>query len=170
MENKSGLMRWAADLRYNHPAADGASPGSGTSLSEPGFLARSVQRPQDVLTDHRAFAAVRSSDPALLVEAAKREAAEAKQQGLPRAPTVAPDDSPRPLAKPIQGSDGRWRLINSGLFSPDGLKHPRAWLPAKEEVFETPLERRRLEGRREFEGRLALVQHGAAGAKGSARL
>ena len=51
-----------------------------------------------------------------------------------------------------------------------GLKHPRAWLPAKEEVFEKPLERRRLEGRREFEGRLALAQHGAAGAKGSARL
>ena len=51
-----------------------------------------------------------------------------------------------------------------------GLKHPRAWLPAKEEVFETPLERRRLEGRREFEGRLALVQHGAARAEGGARL
>ena len=42
MENKSGLMRWAADLRYNHPAADGATPGSGTSLSEPGVTGAMV--------------------------------------------------------------------------------------------------------------------------------
>ena len=148
MENKAGIMRWAADLRFNHPNVDGATPGSGTSLSEPGFLARSARRPQDVLTDHKAFAAVRSSDPRLLVEAAKREYANEKAQGLTH-------------TTPTQDGDGRWRLINKGLHSFEGLKHPRAWRPAKEEVFETPQEQRRLEGDREFQGRLALVQNTA---------
>ena len=62
-------MRWAADLRYNYPDADGAVPGPGTSTREPGFLARSSQRPDDVITDYRDFAANRSSDPAETVEA-----------------------------------------------------------------------------------------------------
>lgn len=41
----SGLIRWAADLRYNAPEAGDYGPG------EAGFLARSTKNPGLVLTD-----------------------------------------------------------------------------------------------------------------------
>lgn len=48
-DNTSGLVRWATDLRYNAPAAGDYGPG------EAGFLARSKETPEKVLTDWRQF-------------------------------------------------------------------------------------------------------------------
>ncbi len=48
-DNTSGLIRWAADLRYNAPEAGDYGPG------EAGFLARSNATPDQVITDWRAF-------------------------------------------------------------------------------------------------------------------
>ena len=48
-DNRSGLIRWAADLRYNAPEAGDYGPG------EAGFLARSKESPDKVLADWRQF-------------------------------------------------------------------------------------------------------------------
>jgi len=52
-DNNSGLIRWAADLRYNAPEAGDYGPG------EAGFLARSAAAPDTVLQDWRAFVHLR---------------------------------------------------------------------------------------------------------------
>lgn len=48
--NTSGVMRWAADLRYNVPAAGDYYPFEG------GFLARSAREPGAVVADYREYA------------------------------------------------------------------------------------------------------------------
>ena len=52
-DNDSGLIRWAADLRYNAPEAGDYGPG------EAGFLARSAAAPAEALTDWREFVRLR---------------------------------------------------------------------------------------------------------------
>ncbi len=54
-DNRSGLIRWAADLRYNAPQAGDYGPG------EASFLARSRARPGDVVTDWREFVRLREN-------------------------------------------------------------------------------------------------------------
>ena len=53
--NRSGLIRWAADLRYNAPEAGNYGPG------EAGFLARSKRSPSQVLTDWEQFDRMRTT-------------------------------------------------------------------------------------------------------------
>ena len=51
--NRSGLIRWAIDLRYN-------APGAGDYFAyEAGFLARSRAHPERVLRDPKAFVRLR---------------------------------------------------------------------------------------------------------------
>jgi phytanoyl-CoA hydroxylase len=52
-DNTSGLIRWAADLRYNAPAAGDYGPG------EAEFLARSTETPEETLRDWRQFIRLR---------------------------------------------------------------------------------------------------------------
>ena len=54
-DNRSGLVRWAVDLRYNAPEAGDYGPG------EASFLARSSKRPDEVLTDWHAFDQLRKT-------------------------------------------------------------------------------------------------------------
>ena len=54
-DNRSGLIRWAADLRYNTPEAGDYGPG------EASFLARSKERPEKILNDRRAFNQLRQN-------------------------------------------------------------------------------------------------------------
>ena len=49
IDNSSGIIRWAADLRYNAPEAGDYGP------QEAEFLARSRATPEDVLTDWKEF-------------------------------------------------------------------------------------------------------------------
>jgi ectoine hydroxylase-related dioxygenase (phytanoyl-CoA dioxygenase family) len=63
--NTSGQIRWAADLRYNAPAAGNYYP------SEAEFLARSAASPDAVLADAEAFFTLRrehTPDPAAAIE------------------------------------------------------------------------------------------------------
>lgn len=53
--NRSGLIRWAADLRYNAPEAGNYGPG------EAGFLARSKVSPSQVVTDWEQFDLMRKN-------------------------------------------------------------------------------------------------------------
>ena len=52
-DNVSGVIRWSADLRYNSPEAGDYGP------NEAPFLGRSRVRPENVVTDWRAFKAIR---------------------------------------------------------------------------------------------------------------
>ena len=82
-----------------------------------------------------ADAANRSLDPSLLIEAVTRDR---------------------------ERSDANARPGHLHHFP--GLEHPRAWRPARQEEFAMPRVRARLEGEREFEGRVALLE-AAAGAR-----
>jgi hypothetical protein len=53
--NMSGKIRWAADLRYNAPEA------GDYYTSEAGFLARSSQRVEEILTEAQAFESLRKN-------------------------------------------------------------------------------------------------------------
>ena len=53
--NMSDGVRWSVDIRYQ----DGRRPVK--SVREPGFLARSVERPEDVVTDHAGYERIRNA-------------------------------------------------------------------------------------------------------------
>ena len=53
--NRSGHVRWSVDIRYQ----DGRLPTK--SSREPGFLARSQERPQDVVTKHEGYVRIREA-------------------------------------------------------------------------------------------------------------
>ena len=53
--NQSNGVRWSVDIRYQ----DGTRPVK--SIREPGFLARSQERPQDVVTDHQGYQQIRNT-------------------------------------------------------------------------------------------------------------
>ncbi len=53
--NMSNDIRWSVDIRYQ----DGRRPVK--SVREPGFLARSVERPEDVVTDHAGYERIRNA-------------------------------------------------------------------------------------------------------------
>ncbi len=53
--NVSDGVRWSVDIRYQ----DGRRPVK--SVREPGFLARSVERPEDVVTDHTGYERIRNA-------------------------------------------------------------------------------------------------------------
>ena len=53
--NRTNAIRWSIDIRYQ----DGRRPVK--SVREPGFLARSVERPQDVVTDYEGYKAIRDA-------------------------------------------------------------------------------------------------------------
>jgi len=54
-ENTAGVVRWAADLRYNVPEAGNYYPGEG------GFLGRSSRDPAAAVTDWREYVSLRNS-------------------------------------------------------------------------------------------------------------
>ena len=53
--NRTESIRWSIDIRYQ----DGSR--SVKSVREPGFLARSVERPQDVVTDYEGYKSIRDA-------------------------------------------------------------------------------------------------------------
>ncbi|MYD50925.1 MAG: phytanoyl-CoA dioxygenase family protein [Dehalococcoidia bacterium] len=53
--NRTNAIRWSIDIRYQ----DGSRPVK--SVREPGFLARSVERPQDVVTDYEGYKRIRDA-------------------------------------------------------------------------------------------------------------
>ena len=131
MENRAGVMRWAADLRYNHPGADGDHPGAGTSLVEAGFLAASQKTPSHVVHNWREFVALRAASP--------RNQLVDKTSGSGNGEAEGKDRKKVPMDK-------------------DGRDLPAYhWKLAVDESFVQPLRQAQLEGRREFEGRLRLL-------------
>ena len=53
--NLTNAVRWSIDIRYQ----DGRRPVK--SVREPGFLARSKERPQDVVTDYKGYRRIREA-------------------------------------------------------------------------------------------------------------
>ena len=53
--NRTESIRWSIDIRYQ----DGRRPVK--SVREPGFLARSVERPQDIVTDYEGYRRIREA-------------------------------------------------------------------------------------------------------------
>lgn len=53
--NRTNAVRWSIDIRYQ----DGSRPVK--SVREPGFLARSVERPKDVVTDYEGYRRIREA-------------------------------------------------------------------------------------------------------------
>jgi hypothetical protein len=53
--NLTDRIRWSVDIRYQ----DGRR--SVKSVREPGFLARSAERPEDVVTDHAGYQRIRDA-------------------------------------------------------------------------------------------------------------
>ena len=53
--NRTDRIRWSVDIRYQ----DGRRPVK--SVREPGFLARSTERPEDVVTDHAGYQRIRDA-------------------------------------------------------------------------------------------------------------